>query len=153
MRYVTYTYCGKRDFVISAGGIISAFPSVESLYNAAPKLVDWDIIKFRPRRVVDHSIKLGDKNISYQDVYFRLYQDDNFKIGIVLFIKDFSESEFNIFANIGFLFLDLILGEYDVETKLGQIDFDSHEAEDFDKAKPVVSLAVEFDEYYSSITN
>ncbi len=144
---------GKRDFVISAGGIKSAFPNVESLYAAAPSLKDWDIIKFRPRRIIDHNIKLGDRDISYKDVYFRLYPDEKLKVGVVIFIKGFRESEFNIFANIGFLFLDLILGEYDVETKVGHIDFDSIEARDFDKAQPVINLASEFDNFYSSITN
>jgi hypothetical protein len=144
---------GKRDFIISAGGIKSAFPSVEALHDAAPELKDWDIIKFRPRRIVDHSIKLGDRDISYKDVYFRLYPDEKLKVGVVIYIEGFNESEFNVFANIGFLFLDLILGEYDVETKVGHIDFDSTEAADFGKARPVINLASEFDVFYSSIIN
>ena len=41
---------GKREFVISAGGIRSAFPKVEALWLAAPKLERWVVIKFRPRR-------------------------------------------------------------------------------------------------------
>lgn len=144
---------GKRDFVISADGIISAFPHVDALCCAAPDFEDWDIIKFRPRRNIDHSIKLGDRDISYKDVHFLLYPDDKLKVGIVLYIKGFNESEFNIFANIGFLFLDLILGEYDVETKAGHIDFESTESKDFKKAKPLINLAAEFDELYSAITN
>lgn len=144
---------GKRDFIISAGGIISAFPFVESLFKAAPELEEWEIIKFHPRRSIDYNIKLGDKDISAKDVCFHLYPDEKLKVGIIIFLPGFSESEFEIFGNIGFLILDLILGEYDVETKIGHIDFDSTESENFDQAKPVLSLAAEFDEYYSSIIN
>ena len=41
---------GKREFVISAGGIKSAFSAVEELYANAPKLEKWIFIKFRQRR-------------------------------------------------------------------------------------------------------
>lgn len=144
---------GKMDFVISAGGIIGAFPYVESLFKAAPELEEWDIIKFRQRRSIDHDISLGEMKISSGDVYFHLYPDEKLKVGIIIFLPGFSESEFEIFGNIGFLFLDTILGEYDVETKIGHIDFDSTESENFDQAKPILNLAAEFDEYYSSIIN
>src|SRR5258705_9521609 len=42
---------GKREFVLSAGGIKSAFPSVESLYAKAPPLPRWVWVKYRPRRI------------------------------------------------------------------------------------------------------
>jgi hypothetical protein len=41
---------GKREFVISAGGIRSAFPAVEALYGAAPPPQRWVWVKYRPRR-------------------------------------------------------------------------------------------------------
>src|SRR5688500_13624428 len=47
---------GKRDFVISAGGIREAFPAVTSLYRAAPELKQWKLIAFRPRREVEAEI-------------------------------------------------------------------------------------------------
>src|SRR5690349_4035180 len=50
---------GKRQFVISAGGISSAFPAVERLYDAAPSLSRWQWVKFRPRRSVISDIDVG----------------------------------------------------------------------------------------------
>ena len=41
---------GTREFVISAGGIKTAFPSVEALHASAPKLPKWTILKYRQRR-------------------------------------------------------------------------------------------------------
>ena len=32
---------GKRDFVISADGILDAFPAVEKLYSLKPELSEW----------------------------------------------------------------------------------------------------------------
>jgi len=40
----------KREFVISADGLKSAFSAVESLFTSAPVLPRWIFIKFRPRR-------------------------------------------------------------------------------------------------------
>src|SRR5437867_10649120 len=36
---------GIREFVISAGGAKAAFPSVEALHTAAPRLPKWTILK------------------------------------------------------------------------------------------------------------
>ena len=40
---------GRREFIISAGGIREAFPKVESLYATAPVLSRWEVVKYRPR--------------------------------------------------------------------------------------------------------
>jgi hypothetical protein len=49
----------RREFVISAGGIKSAFPAVISLRDAAPDLPRWHITAFRPRRVTINVVRLG----------------------------------------------------------------------------------------------
>ena len=41
---------GVREFVISAGGMLDAFPTVELLHDSAPDLKRWMFTKFRPRR-------------------------------------------------------------------------------------------------------
>src|SRR5258708_38332693 len=50
---------GTRQFVISAGGIKSAFSAVESLYSKAPKLRRWVWVKFRPRRKPISDVELA----------------------------------------------------------------------------------------------
>jgi hypothetical protein len=49
----------RREFIVSAGGIKSAFPSVSALVSAAPKLDQWQISAFRPRRPL-MTVVLGD---------------------------------------------------------------------------------------------
>jgi len=41
---------GKREFVISAGGIKAAFPAVVFLADVVPALDQWRVTAFRPRR-------------------------------------------------------------------------------------------------------
>jgi len=138
---------GKREFVISAGGIQSAFPAVESLYRAAPSLPRWIWIKFRPRRSMSFDVSMQGKTVKPDDVRFTMVKDGD-KVGITLFFRDFSESERMKFAQIGYLFLDQALGEYAVETQVGFIEFMGQESKDAAKASPLLDLPNRFDAYW-----
>lgn len=138
---------GKREFVISAGGIKNSFSSVELLCDSAPELKKWIIIKFRPRRTPLNDLTFGGVSIKSDDVYYNLYKDED-KLGIVLFFDNYNQEERTIYGNLGYLFLDEALGEYDVETKLGFIEFHNKNSEYFDGAKPLKDLSEQVDEYY-----
>lgn len=136
----------KRDFILSADGILSLFPVVEALFSVKPDLPEWNFVKFRPRRAIGNSIRLGNIELFPRDVRFLLVDEDddeNDKIGIVLFLNAFDGSA--LFNQIGFLFLDECLGEFDVETKVGGIYFQGFESEHFEKSKPIEELASTFD--------
>ena len=136
---------GKREFVISAGGIKGAFPAVEALYETAPSLPRWIWVKFRPRRAEISDLNYGDKTIRADDVHYMLAKDGD-KIGIVLFIDGYSKQEEGTFGQIGFLFLDEALGEYTVETKVGFIEIENRQSQYFSRARPLRELASHFDE-------
>ena len=136
----------KRDFILSADGILSLFPVVEALFSAKPALPEWNFVKFRPRRAIGNSIRLGNIELFPRDVRFLLVDEDddeNDKIGIVLFLRGFDGSA--LFNQIGFLFLDECLGEFDVETKVGGISFKGFDSEHFEKSKPIEELPATFD--------
>lgn len=139
---------GRREFVISAGGIKSAFPKVESLYSSAPVLSRWKYTKFRQRRSPLNDISYGGVNIKVSDVYFNLYKDKEDKVGIIVFIKGQNKDQESIYANIGYLILDEAVGEYDVETKFGFIEFQSHESPYFSNAKKISELADRIDQIF-----
>ena len=136
----------KRDFILSADGILSLFPVVEALFSAKPDLPEWNFVKFRPRRAIGNSIRFGNIELFPRDVRFLLVDEDddeNDKIGIVLFLRGFDGSA--LFNQIGFLFLDECLGEFDVETKVGGISFKDFDSEHFEKSKPIEELPATFD--------
>jgi len=140
---------GRREFVISAGGITSAFPAVESLYRAAPSLPRWKWTKYRQRRPDLMDISLQGKTVKADDVRFVMAKDED-KVGIILFFGDYAESEKLTFAQIGYLFLDQALGEYAVETQVGFIEFAGHDSSYFDQSSPLSELAKRFDNYWKS---
>ncbi len=138
---------GKREFVISAGGLKEYFPLVMELADSAPVLDRWQIIRFRPRREPT-DIQIRDLTIrSGSDVFFTLRQEAEEKIGIRLYIKGYSEAERELFYNIGFLLLDHSIGEFDVATKVGTIIISTPVAD----AQPFVNLAKAFDEMSGGI--
>lgn len=69
---------------------------------------------------------------------------------MVLFFDHSSDEDKTIYGNLGYLFLDKTLGEYDVETKLGFIDFQNKTLERFDSAKQLKYLAIQVDEYFEN---
>ena len=83
---------GKREFVISAGGIKSAFPAVEALYAKAPVLSHWTWVRFRPRQIAIHDLNYGNKRVGADDVHY-LPTKDGDKGGILLFFDGYSDSE------------------------------------------------------------
>jgi len=136
-----------REFVISAGGIKEVFPFVQALYDAAPNLPEWSFIKFRPRRKFINDIKFDRILIKVSDVYYRIFKDQD-KVGLIMFIEGCNNANKDIYRNIGYLFLDDALGEYDVEMKVGFIEIESKESKYFGEAQPLLNLAQHFDEYY-----
>lgn len=143
---------GKREFVISAGGIKSAFPAVESLYKSAPSLKRWQWVKFRPRRNPLNDINYGGKHIRVEDVHYLLARDEK-KVGIVLFFDGYNEKDKTTFGQIGYLMLDEALGEYVVETQVGFIEFHSRDSKYFPQASPLAELPSQFDEYWNKRTH
>ena len=140
---------GKREFVISAGGIKNAFPQVESLAESAPDLEKWIFVKYRQRREPLNDLEFGGVSIAANDVHFKMFQDGE-KVGIVLFFADQNEAQSDIYANIGYLMLDEALGELDIETKVGFIEFHNRESEYFEGSQLLLELAEAFDSYFEN---
>src|ERR1700688_4193050 len=114
---------GRREFTISADGIRKAFPEVEALYAAAPSLPRWKFIKFRQRQKPSN-VSYG--GVSVQAASVAVEVKPNGKMAdIVVFIPGYTEAAHKTFASIAFLLLDQSLGEYDVETRVGEIRVES----------------------------
>ncbi len=139
---------GKREFVISAGGIQSAFSSAEKLHAAAPDLERWMWVKFRPRRSPLMKVNIGDATIDPDEVHYLMAEDGD-KVGLVLFFEDYNEPNENLFSIVAYSLLDQALGEYAVETQVGFIEFEGRDCEHFSQAFPLKELAGSFDEYWS----
>jgi hypothetical protein len=143
---------GKREFVISAGGIKAAFPAVEALHSKAPSLPRWTWVKYRPRRLPLNDIDFGGKSVKVDDVRYLLAKDGD-KVGVLMFFDGYNEKEKATFGQIGYLFLDEALGEHSVETEVGFIEFFGRNSKHFARSRPLRELAAHFDEQLGRITH
>lgn len=138
---------GRREFVISAGGIKAAFPSVESLAASAPDLEKWIFVKYRQRRNPLNDLEFGGVHVAANEVHFQMFKDGE-KVGIVLFLEGQNDAQSDIYTSIGYLMLDEALGEFDIETKVGFIEFHNRDSEYFEGARLLSELPEAFDNYF-----
>ena len=110
---------GKREFVISADGIKEAFPQVEAVYAAAPSLPRWKFVRFRPRRK-PMDVNYGGVSVRAASVTVQLVRNGQVA-DVTVFISNYSEANRKAYMGTAFLLLDGALGEYDVETRVGEI--------------------------------
>jgi hypothetical protein len=138
-----------REFVISAAGLKSVFPAVVCLVDAAPRLERWCVIAFRPRRPLPCVLEIAGFEVSSEDVEFSLLHNRE-TVGIRLFIPGFQDQDSN-WQQVGYLFLDEALGEFDVESRLGLIKMYPPEASTQEKRHPLSELPSAFDRLASRL--
>lgn len=141
---------GSRQFVISADGIKSIFPTVIALVEKAPIFQKWKIVAFRqPREAVTH-LKYNDLIVNMDDVFFK-YGKDNGKIALELYIRGFYESA--EWTAITFILLDNVLGEYYAEEYLSSIDKKELIEEKVNELFPIRSLTKILNDYILEYNN
>lgn len=111
---------GKREIVISAGGIRDAFPAVEALARGAPPLGRWNVVRYRQRRRVAGTLSFQGLSLSPATIRFE-FPPGGPGSGIVLYMPAYSHTEHSRYLALALLMLDALIGEYDVEMKLGSI--------------------------------
>jgi hypothetical protein len=141
---------GRREFVISAGGIKRGFDAVQRLAAAAPHLSRWRVIAFRLRRPVGNVVEFGGIRVDPAEVEYSLLASET-AVGLHLFIPGFTEGDTR-YGQAGYLLLDEALGEYDIETKLGLIKMFATEAQTGGPRYPLTELPRHFDELYRRLT-
>lgn len=117
---------GKKQFVVSAGGIRKLFPDVQRLVQVAPDIPGWKIIAFRPpvKDINDFRLRFGNAEFRANDVWFSITRSsDQFDLNV--FVRIFDGVGQDVINQAAFLMLDHTIGEYAVETKINRITFDS----------------------------
>jgi hypothetical protein len=135
------------ELIISADGIKDVFPAVIDLVKSAPPLDGFKITAFRPRISNGMHLIVAGREITDDLLTYRLAKDEG-ALGLELFIDCDLDPEAR--AMVGFLSLDQHLGEYDVATGLGWIEFADGRPDD---ASPITRLAHDFDAHRGLIVH
>ena len=114
---------GKREFVISAGGSKEHFPSVTKLVEFSPVLERWKITPFRPR--MDNYLRLilqyGGRDFNPTLIWFDSRSEGR-NFDLRLYHQEYTDELRTLFINGSYVLLDMILGEFDVTTRIRYID-------------------------------
>ena len=140
-----------RIFILSADGLKEAFPFVEKLYACAPNNPKWKIIKFRPRSepcdLIIHNITLHPSDISVT------LEQDGQKVGLSVFVKGLADRNDQAYTHGVYIMLDFVLGEYDMETKVGFIEIYPNEKITTVPKIELGEFARAFDDFYRVMSN
>ncbi|MFY2559797.1 hypothetical protein ACN469_19330 [Corallococcus terminator] len=141
---------GSREIAISADGIKKHFATVQALVSAAPQIPGWSVVAFRQRKGAASIVHLGGLSLAPGDVWFRVEAQPSQPVSLYLYIRDFVQGERMRFAAAVYLLLDDVLGEYDVETKVGGIDFEAlPQSPEEHGLRPLPDLATVIDGIFS----
>jgi hypothetical protein len=113
------------ELIISADGKKELFPLVRQLVEAAPPLEGTKVIAFRPRKDTSTEFQSEHGKMAGGDLSFIASRDEE-KAGLIaltVFVKGMTSSNRDAFENTAFMILELAVGEFDIETKIGAIDF------------------------------
>lgn len=113
---------GVRELVLSAGGIRTSFPAVVALADAAPPLSRWRVTKFRPRRPVISDVNFGSMSLRSAQIAVAAERDGD-RVALGVFIEGFAPTKEHHYEQMAYLMLDEAIGEYDMETKVGAVEF------------------------------
>ncbi|WP_186763763.1 hypothetical protein [Planomicrobium sp. CPCC 101079] len=118
---------GKREFTVSADGIVEAFGDVESLVKAAPELPDFEIIPFRQAREDEFSAECNGIRLTMDDIFYSYEVGEETKlVHLCLYIKGLTPENAEDYISLAFVLLDTAIGEYNVGMHVGEIDFERY---------------------------
>ncbi len=69
----------------------------------------------------------------------------------MVFLDGYKDEEKSKLGQIGYLLLDEALGEYDMETKVGAVVFQSNQSKYFANAHPLPELPKDFDDCFGNL--
>ncbi len=140
---------GQGDFeiILIAGGLAENIDAVVGLYKAAPQMQGWVVTPFMPR----HDTPILEFNGLKFEIsnYFYQFQPGEQRPNLLMCIKGYQPEHEHEYRSAAFMFLDCALGEYDVMTKIGGIDFvDYPENPEEFGLKDFTHMAADIDDMY-----
>lgn len=126
------------EFIISADGIRDRFEAVKKLTSTAGEIPGVKVIAFRPRKAIDgFEMQFGELSLAADAVKFEAMWADG-TVNLDLYVDGLTDANRPQFEKAGYVLLDAAIGEYDMETKVGGIEF--HPAPAPEGSMPLTAL-------------
>lgn len=125
------------EFVISCDGEREQIPFANILANTAPEIEGWKVVLFRRKKSINKKITHQGLEMAPDDILveYTLYKDE---IHLRLYIRNYYQGD-DRYRALADKFLERTLGEFDVMTKVGAIEYVADKSDMSDVE--VISLA------------
>lgn len=135
---------GREPFelIISADGHKELFPVVKRVVDAAPAMPGVKVIAFRPRKDPAFRLTVEGVTVGGPDVSYVAVADDGRPglIALTLYVKGLTPENKDAVEGAAFLLLEAVVGEFDLETKIGGIQILAAPKKAPAGAKPLAEL-------------
>lgn len=112
---------GRRELVVTANGVESAFPAVLRLVAAAPPLPRWTVTAFRPRRDLDGDFFLHcGCRLAIADVRFTA-EPVGGRLRVKVLIPGYRPTPLAEFEDMAEFLVSMAVGEFDMQTRLAGV--------------------------------
>lgn len=111
---------GYFEFILIAGGISANIEKVVAFYNAAPEMGNWVVVPFRPRQLLS-PLEFPDRVYDPADFYYQSCVVEE-RTCVKIHVKGYTPEAEAELGNIAFMFMDIIIGELDVMTRIGSVE-------------------------------
>ncbi|MDX2013589.1 MAG: hypothetical protein SFW67_25575 [Myxococcaceae bacterium] len=125
---------------MSANGSVAQFPCVEALVKEAPPLREWKVVAFRQRRPMDWSLDLAGVRLTAAQLAFRETGRHDGKVDLEVLVPGYSPSDEDRVLEALFAYLDALVGERDVEQKIGAIELVPDQGRASPPSRPLTDL-------------
>ncbi len=125
---ITVNEDDKYVLIITPNGINDGIEPTREIVAASPTLQNWEFVRFRQPR---DEVSLEQDGLQYEteDIEIITELDEGGdKVNCLIFIRNMNKDP-RKYQTLAFLYLDHVLGEFNVITKVGYIDF-KHLGED-----------------------
>ena len=108
--------------IITPDGIKEGMIPTKEIVDSAPFVDNWVIKKYR-QATDKMDLNFNELEFKYEDIkIWRKFNIEDVNVDIAVLIRNFNEKDTR-FISLAFLYLDHILGEFNVLSRVGQIDF------------------------------
>lgn len=135
---------GAWSLEISADGVHEMVPHVMRIVEAAPEIPGWKVHAFRQRVGVPTTLEMNGMAFDPHKIFFTSLVEGD-KVDLVFYVDGLNALNREPWIGAIFIYLDSLVGEFDVMTKIGAIDFlplsqagDRSQLRSFDQVPAVV---------------
>ncbi|HSI73369.1 MAG TPA: hypothetical protein VK934_09330 [Fimbriimonas sp.] len=113
------------ELAVSADGSPELIPMVERVVSCAPKLDRWHIVAFRQPSAEPLTIAVYETELTAENVYFGIERTEKGVVDVVLYLPGIADESFRHLAHCAMLLMESLIGELDVMTRIGEIEYES----------------------------